>query len=86
MKLVFAAPASFLSLAVAVQAASASAWHFFMKLVFAAPANFLSVTCEVQVVWSAQAFAAISEMAVTRKMLFNSSFSFQRTTGIRLNG
>src|SRR5271170_6112741 len=43
VKLVFAAPASFLSAAWVSQAASASFVHFVMKLVFAAPARFLAV-------------------------------------------
>jgi hypothetical protein len=74
MKLDFAAPASFLSLAATVQAASASAWHFFMKLAFAAPASFLSLTCDAQVGWSAQQLAAISDMAAARIRVFKSGF------------
>lgn len=77
MKLVFAAPASFLSLAVAVQAVTASAWHFFIKLVFAAPASFLSVACAVQLGWSAHALAAIAEMAAAIIMLFKTDFSLR---------
>jgi len=49
VKLVFAAPLSFLSAAAASQAAVASVSHFFMKLVFAAPASFLSADSLVQV-------------------------------------
>jgi hypothetical protein len=58
-KLVFAAPASFLSTAAPVHVAAASDWHFFKKLVFAAPASFLSDTCDVQVDPSAQALTAV---------------------------
>src|SRR5690242_974605 len=49
VKLVFAAPASFLSAAALSHAAVASLWHFFMKLLSAAPASFLSVACALQV-------------------------------------
>jgi hypothetical protein len=48
VKLVFAAPLSFLSAAAASQAAVESVSHFFMKLVFAAPASFLLVASSVQ--------------------------------------
>ena len=51
-KLVFAAPASFLSAACAVQvlfaASVASFMHFFTKLVLAAPASFFSAACASQ--------------------------------------
>jgi hypothetical protein len=46
VKLVLAAPANFLSAAVASQLALASVSHFFMKLVFAAPASFLSLAVD----------------------------------------
>ena len=49
VKLVLAAPASFLVAAVASQVAAASFWHLVMKLVIAAPASFLSVARLLQV-------------------------------------
>ena len=49
---VFAAPASFLSVACALQE---SVTHFFMKLVLAAPASFLSVA------WVEQEFLRVGE-------------------------
>src|SRR6185312_1440302 len=45
VKLVFAAPLSFLSVAWVSHAFWASVSHFFMKLVSAAPASFLSDAC-----------------------------------------
>src|SRR6266851_702829 len=50
VKLVLAAPLSFLSAADASHAAWVSVSHFFMKLLSAAPASFLSVACDLQVV------------------------------------
>jgi hypothetical protein len=48
VKLVLAAPASFLSAASLSQTAVASVSHFFMKLVCAAPASFFSPACALQ--------------------------------------
>jgi hypothetical protein len=48
VKLVLAAPTSFLSAASLSQAAVASVSHFFMKLVCAAPASFFSADCALQ--------------------------------------
>src|SRR5215210_7420102 len=50
VKLLLAAPASFLSLAEASHVASASFSHFLVKLVSAAPASFFSAACALQVV------------------------------------
>ena len=47
-KLVFAAPASFLSTAAASQAVVESVSHFFLKLVSAAPASFFVVASALQ--------------------------------------
>ena len=49
MKLVFAAPASFFSLAEASQAAAASFRHLLVKLASAAPASFFSAAWLLQV-------------------------------------
>src|SRR6266702_3158113 len=49
VKLVLAAPLSFLSAADVSHVVAASVSHFFMKLVSAAPASFLSVACDLQV-------------------------------------
>src|SRR6516225_7196480 len=49
VKLVFAAPASFLSFACPSHDFCASDWHFFMKLLSAAPASFLSSACPLHV-------------------------------------
>lgn len=57
-KLVLAAPASFLEVAVLVQAAEASASHFFMNDLRAAPASFLVVASDLQVAGAAGAAAA----------------------------
>ena len=48
VKLVFAAPASFLSAACASQLACASFLHLVMKLVIAAPASFLLAASSLQ--------------------------------------
>jgi len=60
VKLVFAAPASFLSAACASQDFAASLWHFFMKLFSAAPASFFSPA------WAAQLTARCVARAIAR--------------------
>jgi hypothetical protein len=54
VKLLLAAPASFLSFADASHVVSASFSHFLVKLVSAAPASFFSASCALQVavVWA----------------------------------
>src|SRR5574343_380167 len=69
MKLFLAAPASFLSFALAAHAAfsggvPASAWHFFMKLFLAAPASFFSAARAAQ---SSAAWTAVAEKAITNR-------------------
>jgi hypothetical protein len=70
VKLVFAAPASFLSAADESQVACASFWHFFMKLVKAAPASFLSVAWLWQVEVCAAAAVAVRQSKAVMASLF----------------
>src|SRR5262245_38572623 len=70
VKLVLAAPASFLSPAWTSQAFAASVWHFFMKLVSAAPASFLSVACPLQVAVCAMADPATRQKATVNTIDF----------------
>ena len=58
VKLVFTAPASFLSDAWVLHDVVASVWHFFMKLVRAAPASFLSEAWLLHVGFAAAGAAA----------------------------
>src|SRR5271169_1188530 len=70
VKLIFAAPASFLSAAWLSQAVLASVSHFFKKLVLAAPASFLSVACAMQLASAkARAGAPISAIATTARRI-----------------
>jgi hypothetical protein len=59
VKLVFAAPASFLSAACASQDFAASLWHFLMKLFAAAPASFFSPAWAAQLGLCANALPAV---------------------------
>ena len=58
VKLVFAAPDSFLSAAWVSQAVAASSSHFFMKLVSAAPASFFPAAVSLQLFPCCRVFAA----------------------------
>src|SRR5207248_1105058 len=58
VKLVLAAPCSFLSAAAVSQEACASFWHLPMKLVRAAPASFFSAAVSLQLGPAASALAA----------------------------
>src|SRR3979409_1694016 len=70
MWLVFAAPASFLSLESVSQVVVASRWHLVMKLLSAAPASFLSAASDLQV---AKAGPDMMQRASTSVSLFMDS-------------